>query len=128
MIHYLLLSSGITWVMLVLAALLRTGATTPSGLKVAVGNRDNLPPPSALAARADRAAKNMLENLVLFACVALAASLAGADPARASLGCQVFLFARIAYAVIYVAGIEWLRTLSWAAGVAGIAMVAVAAW
>jgi uncharacterized MAPEG superfamily protein len=127
-IHYLLLASGITWVMLVVAAILRTGATTPSGLNLAVGNRDSLHPPSAVAARADRAAKNMLENLVLFACVLLAASLAEADAARVALGCQIFLFARVTYALLYIAGVQWLRTVSWAVGVAGMTMIAIAAW
>jgi uncharacterized MAPEG superfamily protein len=126
-IHYLLASSGLTWVMLVVSAILRTGAT-PSGITLAVGNRDSLQPPSALAARADRAAKNMLENLVLFACVLLAASLANANAARVTLGCQVFLFARVAYALLYLAGVPWLRTVAWLIGVAGMTMIGIAAW
>ncbi len=62
-LHYLLLSVGLTWLMIMVAAELRTPTWTRAGAKLAFGNREELPPPSALAARAERAARNMLENM-----------------------------------------------------------------
>ena len=47
------------------------------GLPVLVGNRDDVPAFTGLAGRAHRAHRNMLESLVLFAALALAAVVAG---------------------------------------------------
>jgi uncharacterized MAPEG superfamily protein len=76
-VHYLLLSTGLTWLMIMAAAELRTPTWTRAGARLAFGNRALLPDASPLAARADRAAKNMIENMVLF--VALFALTAGCD-------------------------------------------------
>jgi uncharacterized MAPEG superfamily protein len=59
-------------------------------VKIGFGNRDNLPEPTPLAARADRAARNMLENLVLFVAAIVAARFSGADPQDLALGSQLF--------------------------------------
>jgi uncharacterized MAPEG superfamily protein len=37
---------------------------------------------------------------------------------------MIFFWARLAYAVIYLIGIPWLRTLAWFIGVIGMAMIA----
>jgi uncharacterized MAPEG superfamily protein len=39
------------------------------------------------------------------------------------LGAQIFLWARVAYAVIYLAGIPWLRTLTWTVSVIGLVLI-----
>ena len=39
------------------------------------------------------------------------------------LGAQIFLYARLAYVVVYIAGIPWLRTGVWAVSVVGLAMI-----
>jgi len=39
------------------------------------------------------------------------------------LGAQIFLWARVAYAVAYVAGLIWLRTLIWFASVVGLILI-----
>jgi uncharacterized MAPEG superfamily protein len=39
------------------------------------------------------------------------------------MGAQVFLWARIAYALIYLIGIPWLRTLAWAISIVGLIMI-----
>jgi uncharacterized MAPEG superfamily protein len=113
------LAALLTWVMLLIASLLRTRGN----LVVAMGNRHALPPPSPLAERADRAAKNMVENLVLFGVVVLAAS-SGPNPAKAVLGAEIFLAARLVYWPIYLAGIPGLRTAVYAASVVGLVMIA----
>jgi uncharacterized MAPEG superfamily protein len=40
------------------------------------------------------------------------------------MGATIFFWARLAYAVIYLIGIPWLRTLAWFVGVIGMAMIA----
>jgi uncharacterized MAPEG superfamily protein len=118
----LALSAAIlTWLMIMTASALRTRGD----LRLAAGNRDALPPPTAVAERADRAAKNMLENLVLF--VALVVAVGGRHPDRAVLGAEVFVVARIVYWPIYLAGIPGLRTAVWTVGVVGLAVLASAA-
>src|SRR5882757_4310914 len=57
-------SAALTWLMLMTSSALRTQGLSPGGFARAVGNRDDLRSPTPIAGRADRAAKNMLENLV----------------------------------------------------------------
>ncbi len=66
-LHYVVYSAILTWLMLFAAAIIRTRAWTPSGLKIAFGNRQDTLPPSPLAFRADQTAQNTFEGLVLFA-------------------------------------------------------------
>ena len=39
------------------------------------------------------------------------------------LGAQIFAYARLAHAVIYLLGLPWLRAVAWAAGIVGIGMM-----
>ncbi|MDA1117924.1 MAG: MAPEG family protein [Proteobacteria bacterium] len=39
------------------------------------------------------------------------------------LGAQLFFWARIAYAVCYLGGIKWVRTLSWLVSIVGILLI-----
>jgi len=39
------------------------------------------------------------------------------------LGAQIFFWARVVYAGVYIAGIPWLRTGVWAVSVVGLAMI-----
>jgi uncharacterized MAPEG superfamily protein len=111
------------WLAIMIASLLRTRSWTPAGMKAAMGNRDDLPEPTPLAARADRAAKNTAENFPLFIALALATMIASPDSARALLGAQVFFWARLAYLPIYWAGVPGLRTAVWAVSIAGLAIM-----
>ena len=122
-VHVLAYSAALAWLMIMTAAGLRTRWWTPRGFGVAVGNRDEVPPPSPATGRADRAARNMLENLLLLAVVVLAARLAGVPPARIARGARVFFWARVFYFPAYIAGIRYLRTALWAVGVVGLGMI-----
>ena len=125
-LHYLAYCVVLTWVMLMVASLSRAKAWTPKGLLLAFGNRDDLPPATPFDARADRAAKNMLENLVLFAVVVLVARLGGIEPNKIATGAAVFFWARVVYFFVYLAGIPYLRTAVWAVSVAGLVMIMLA--
>jgi uncharacterized MAPEG superfamily protein len=93
------------------------------GLMAAVGNRENLPELPGWAGRAVRANRNMAENLPLFAAMVLAAVVVGQTNAMTLLGAQLFFYGRIAYAVCYLGGIQWLRTASWLVSIAGVALI-----
>ena len=99
------------------------GALMQVGLPMLAGNRDGMPEIRGWGGRAARAHRNMLENLVLFAALVLVAVAAGRTNAMTLLGAQIFMYARLAYAVVYVAGIPWLRTAVWTVSVVGLVMI-----
>ena len=100
-----------------------TGAFNQVELMKLVGNREGMPEITGWAGRAERAHLNMLQNLVLFAALVLAAVAVGKTNDMTLLGAQIFLWSRVAYAIIYVAGLAWLRTLSWVASVVGLVVI-----
>jgi uncharacterized MAPEG superfamily protein len=100
-----------------------SGATLQVGLVKLAGNREDVPVLTGWAGRAQRAHRNMIENLVLFAALVIVAHLAGKTGGMVLLGAQIFFWARLAYALIYVAGIPWLRTASWAVSVVGMILI-----
>ena len=108
--------------MLVAAALLAVVQAFPflfavmlrGGLGVAAGNRAELPELPAWAYRAE-----------------LAAEQAGGTNAETASGATLFFWARLAYAVIYIAGIPYLRTVAFVASLFGlfdVASVLLGAW
>jgi len=99
------------------------GATLQVGLPMLAGNREGMPPLTGWAGRAQRAHHNMLESLVLFAALVLVAVASQKTNAATLLGAQIFLWARVAYAVIYGIGIPWLRTAVWFVSVIGLIMI-----
>ncbi len=113
----------INWGLLVAASLIRAGAWRPSRLLWAMGNREDAQEPEGVALRTDRAARNMLENLVLFTALALVASAGGVTDPRVELGARLFFWARLAYIPIYMVGVPVARTGAWAIGVIGMGLV-----
>jgi uncharacterized MAPEG superfamily protein len=93
------------------------------GLPALAGNREGLAAPAGMAGRAVRAHRNMLENLVLFAALVLVAAIAGRANEMTALGAQIFFWGRLAYAVVYLIGIPWLRTGVWAVSVVGLVLI-----
>lgn len=100
-----------------------TGYLFQVGLPALAGNREGLPPATGWAGRAARAHRNMIENLVLFAALILIATLSNRTDSMTLLGAQIFFWARLAYAFVYLAGIPWLRTGVWTVSVVGMALV-----
>ena len=95
----------------------------PSGLLAAMGNRDSAEDCSGFPARTDRAARNMLENMVLFTALVLVASVGGVTSPDVELGARIFFWARIVYIPIYMIGIPVARTATWAISVIGMGMI-----
>ena len=116
----LLLAVALTFAQMLLAVI---GATLQVGLPALAGNREGLPPVTGWAGRAQRAHRNMLENLVLFAVLVLIAVVTNKANAATLFGAQVFVWARLAYAAIYILGIPWLRTAAWFVSMLGLALI-----
>ena len=93
------------------------------GLVPFVGNRQNVPAFEGWADRAQRAHRNMLESLTIFAALVLVAQVAGRSNATTALGAQLFFWSRLAYAPVYVIGIPWLRTAVWGVSFAGLLQI-----
>ena len=118
-------SAVLLWLMLVTASALRTQGLAAGGFGRSMGNRDDLPPPTPPAGRAHRAARNMLENLVIFTALVAAAHLAGETSTQVQLGANIFFWARVAYWPTYLAGSR-LRSVVWGVSVVGLAIMAAA--
>jgi uncharacterized MAPEG superfamily protein len=99
------------------------GAMMQVGLPALAGNRESLPEITGWAGRAQRAQRNMVENLVVFAALVLVAVVAGKTNDMTLLGAQIFFWARVAYAAAYIAGIPWLRTGVWFVSVIGMILI-----
>ena len=94
-----------------------------NGVRWGLGNRDEIPPSSGWEARAERAYRNMAESLLPFACVVIAVDASGLNGAMSALGATVFLFSRLTYAVLYLAGVTVLRSIAYMAGLIGIGLI-----
>jgi uncharacterized MAPEG superfamily protein len=113
-------SAALALVQVMIAA---AAAQSKLGLPVLAGNRENMPPLTGFALRASRAHANLLESLTIFAIVVLVAHATGHLNAATALGAQLFFWARVAYAVVYLAGIPWVRSAVWAVSIAGILLI-----
>ncbi|HTK80090.1 MAG TPA: MAPEG family protein [Rhizomicrobium sp.] len=113
-------STALALIQMILAV---SAAIAQVGLFPLVGNRENLPALEGWAGRAQRAHRNMLESLIVFAALVLVAQFAGKTNAATALGAQLFFWARLAYAPAYVIGVPWLRTALWGISFAGLLQI-----
>jgi uncharacterized MAPEG superfamily protein len=126
-VQALIWSGILTLVMLLVASGFCAKVWEPGGAQVAFGNREGVPPALGLAGRADRAAKNQMEAMVLFLALVLAAQVAGKGT-QAAYGATIFFWARLVYWPVYVAGIIYLRTLVWFVGLFGLFLILKEVW
>ncbi|MCR9241956.1 MAG: MAPEG family protein [Rhodobiaceae bacterium] len=77
------------------------------------------PEPPLWAQRAQRAHLNMVETMPAFIAVVVAAALLETGAAEVAQWAAVFFYARVLHAIVYIAGVPYLRTpvylVSWAA-------------
>jgi uncharacterized MAPEG superfamily protein len=71
---------------------------------------------SAWAIRAKRAHANAVENLVIFAPLAILALEGGSCAQAVASACAVYFFARLVHYVAFAAGVPVVRTLAFLAG------------
>jgi uncharacterized MAPEG superfamily protein len=119
-LHLLVWSIVLTIVQMLVAT---TATNTQISLATLAQNREDLPEVKGLAGRAQRAHRNMLENLPLFIGLVLVAHVAGRTNSMTLLGAQAFFWARLVYAVLYVVGIPWVRTAVWAVSMVGLVLI-----
>ncbi len=106
------LATGLMWVAYILN---RIGEM---GLWPALRNpQPDSHPDAQWAYRAERAHANAVENLVVFAPLAIAIHLLGLSSETTALAATVYFFTRIAHYLIYVFGVPVLRTIAFAIGV-----------
>jgi uncharacterized MAPEG superfamily protein len=121
-LKYLLFTVILAFVQVVIAA---ATAQTAVGLPTLAGNREGLGELPGFAGRAKRAHLNMLESFGLFAALVLIAAVAGKANAMTATGAMLFFWARLAYAIVYLIGIPWLRTVVWFVSVIGLVLIAI---
>ena len=111
-------SAAIMFILIVITANANVSA---NGLAWGIGNRDEPSTATGAGARAKRAYMNLLENLLIYACLVIPAHLAGIHTGLTVLGAELFLIGRIAHALVYVLGFTFLgiRTLAWVVSVVG---------
>ena len=109
--------------LIVQVAIAVAGAMFQFPLQTLVGNRETAVEGRAWVGRAQRAYRNMMEGLLPFAVVVLIAAAAGISTTLTVLGAKLFFWGRLAYAVVYVIGVPWLRTLVWGVALAGTLLI-----
>lgn len=94
------------------------------GLATAAGNQHEIAPWEGWNDRLNRALRNLIEAIAIYAPIAIAVYAFGVANETSALGAKIFLGARLVHAVVYTAGVPWVRTGAWFVGVVGILMVA----
>ncbi len=87
---------------------------------------ENVPPLWGVAGRLDRALRNFVETFPLFVAVVLAAHVSDTHNALTEWGARLYFWARVAYVLLYVAGIPLIRLLIRNVATIGIVLIAAA--
>lgn len=104
-------ATSLMWIPYLLSRILARGVFGAMANPVA-----DPPPEPAWADRAQRAHANAIENLAVFAPLALIAAAVGATNPTTAAAAQVFVAARLVHYAVYVFGIPVLRTLAFVVG------------
>lgn len=116
----LVLSVGLLFVLIVIQA---NAGVAAQGMSAMIGPRDNLGAPTAWQGRTKRCVDNHREGLALFAPLILVAAHLSISNEMTVWGAQLFFYSRVAHAVIYLAGVNYVRPLAWSVGIIGTVMV-----
>lgn len=73
-------------------------------------------PQAQWAYRLGHAHRNAIENLVVFAPLAISVHLLGLGTAATATACVLFFWSRLAHALIYTLGVPLLRTIAFVLG------------
>lgn len=105
--------TGLLWIPIILNRLAEMGIWT--ALK---NPRPDTRPKADWAYRLENAHRNAIENLVVFAPLAIIVHIMAIGTSLTAFAASIFVFARIAHAFIYGFGIPLLRTIAFAIGFA----------
>ena len=125
LLQLVVLMTALTFISIMLGAVLRNREWTPAGMQAGLSNRDDLPEATPMGARAERAAANTKEGFLLFLALALVAHAAGLDE-QVLFGATLFFWARAVYLPLYIFGITVVRSVVWGVGVAGLVLMLLA--
>jgi uncharacterized MAPEG superfamily protein len=112
-----------TALLIVLVIVQATAGVMAQGLTAMAGSRDDLPAPKPFQARTKRLVDNHREGLTMFAPLALIVAVQHVSSNVTVLGAELFFYARVAHAALYLAGVPMIRPLAWGVGLAGTIMV-----
>ena len=116
----LIWTAALTILQMLVSAL---GSISQIGLTTLAGNRDNLTETTGWASRAQRAHRNMLESIAVFAILVMSAHHLNISNDMTVLGAQLFFWGRVAFSIIYIAGIPWVRTAAWGVSLVGLVLI-----
>ncbi|WP_374763013.1 MAPEG family protein [Yunchengibacter salinarum] len=105
------LLTAVLWVPYVLSLISQMGVGP-----ALMDGEHNTPLQAPWAGRARRAHANAVENLAVFAALLLAVVLSGKASDTVALLAQLFFYARLGHALVYIAGLPLIRTLLFFAG------------
>jgi uncharacterized MAPEG superfamily protein len=112
----------LTIVQILLVATLRT---RESGLAYNASSRD-VPSPvpvGIVTGRMMRAQRNLLETLPVFIAAIIMIQFAQIQSKEVHYGALLYFWARVLYIPLYAFGVTYVRSLAWAASLAGIVML-----
>ena len=104
---------GLMTVVLVLIQVLISASQ--HGLMPLLGNRENLNS-TGIAERAERTVQNSWVAMALIAPPILMLAITNVSAPGNAFAVQIFLTARIVYAVCFIFGVKYVRTLAWITG------------
>ena len=116
----LIWTAALTILQMLVSAL---GSISQIGLTTLAVNRDNITETTGWASRAQRAHRNMLESIAVFAILVMSAHHLNISNDMTVLGAQLFFWGRVAFSIIYIAGIPWVRTAAWGVSGGGLGLV-----
>src|SRR5262245_41918951 len=95
--------------LIVLVLIQANAGVMAQGLWVMAGPRDHLKEPSIWQARTKRCVDNHREGLMMFAPLILIAADTQISNTLTIWGAQLFFYSRVAHAVVYLAGLPYIR-------------------
>jgi len=116
----LALSVALLFVLVLIQA---SAGTSAQGLMKMAGPRDDLGPMTVWQARTKRCVDNHREGLIMFAPLVLIAAQLDVHTWMTVWGAQLFFYARVVHALVYLAGLPAIRPIPWAVGIAGTVMI-----
>jgi uncharacterized MAPEG superfamily protein len=102
-------------------------ASLQRGYRWTASPRDEkVEPLHGVAGRLDRALRNFVETFALFAAAVLAAHLTDTHDALTEWGARLYFWGRVAYVLLYAAGVPLIRSVVWNVATIGIMPVVAA--
>jgi uncharacterized MAPEG superfamily protein len=111
--------TGVLWIPIIVNRLIEMGPW-----KALKNPEPDVRPHANWAYRLGCAHRNAIENLVVFAPLAIMVHMLGANNGLTATAASIFVLSRVAHAVIYTFGIPLLRTIAFAIGFGAQAVLA----